>query len=173
MARSDFGDREDLERGAALDLLSGQRLPSFASERDYREWFVVEALPDLIPHLTGGVPLMSFEVEQKLPGGSARIDVIARSVTGDVFGFELKAANRKNPQTARYALMQGIGQALLYQDCLSVRHGRFVPVSLVSDIVFPDVASLMLRHGLMVGLIEANAERIVCMLNGAAVSLHA
>lgn len=157
-----FVGREDISAAQALAMMRDRRSPGFNSEAEYSEWFVHEALPDLMRHITG-CEMSRFAKEHRLQGGAARIDVIARAENGFQVGFELKAANRKNPQTARYALVSGIGQAMLYQDLLSVVNGTHVPVYLVSDIVVDDVAALLLRHGLLIGVIEANRDRVISM----------
>lgn len=159
----DFRDYERLGAGSALSLLADKASAGmFASEADYRRWFVREALEPLLAHLRGGMAVRDVRIERSLGGTGLRLDVEAVLTDGSSVGFELKATNRKNPQTARYALVQGVGQALLYQDLLSAFRGRRTPVFLVSDVVYEPVAELLLRHGLMVGLVEANPTRIVC-----------
>ena len=146
----------------ALGVLRQDSGPvEFGGENAYRQWFVAEALELLFEELTGEV-LDSFQVERRLPSG-VRIDVLAKGRGGAVRGFELKARNRKNPQTAEHALLQGVGQALLYQDILMARFGSAAAMYLVSDAVSERVAGVLLRHGIFVGLVEANTDHILCI----------
>ena len=158
---TEFYGREDLAAADALAMLGPARRASFSSEMEYRDWFVREAMHDLVPQITGS-PVRSYAVEAKV-GARLRIDVLAVDARGVRVGFEAKCANLKNPQTARHHLIQGIGQTLLYHDALSAQFDSFVPVYLVSDIVPAEVAALMMRHALPIGVVEANEERIVCV----------
>lgn len=160
----DFGDYERLGACAALTRLSERPdVPGFKSESEYRAWFVREAVAPIVNHMYAGAAVLRVTTETALGGTGLRLDVLAALDDGRSVGFELKARNPRNPQNGRYELVQGIGQALLYQDVLRALRGAHSQVHLVSDHVHEAVAELMMRHGLMVGLIEANQDRVVCM----------
>jgi hypothetical protein len=162
MARCDFGEMEHLTLAGARGMLAVTAVPYLRGERAYRDWFVTEALIPLLAHAYPDLSVVGIETEKRLNGCDLRIDVLARMDDRRSVGFELKAVNSKNPQTARYRLMQGVGQALLYHDVLSA-HGP-ADVFLVGDVLHPEVLAVCVRHGLPIGVAEANSERIVCAL---------
>lgn len=162
-AKCDFGDRRNLEPAQLFPLLRRSEYELFESEAAYRRWFVSECLDPIISNLYVDDGLLSYRTEIQIPSTTSRIDILATLKSGRQVGFELKARNKKAPHVGKHEIVLGVGQAWLYQDMLTARFGRFVPVFLVCDAASKEVAGLIYRHGNFIGLIEANPANIFCM----------
>ena len=159
----DWGDGHLLSPHDALDQIGCDPKTFFASEKKYQEWFVVNALPVLVPFLSDGAELLSVRTDTRVPGSRMRIDVIAETTGSFILGFELKSSNPRYPSTHIAEVTKGFGQTMLYQDYMRECYGNAARVFLVSDVIPERVGSLTMRHGYIVNLIEANPEMITCM----------
>lgn len=158
--KCDFGDLRSLDPQQLFAVLHKSKYEPFQSEAHYRTWFIDEALIPILSLFWPGRSITKIWRERQLPHGNCRIDVLVILEGGKIIGFELKSRNKKAPQTGTHSAILGIGQALLYQDILTAFHQRFVPVFLVADAVSKEVAGVIWRHGLRIGLIEANPRNI-------------
>ena len=146
----------------AIHELDKDVTPQFNNEREYTEWFISEPLKFFIPHVSNGAELADVQTEKRL--GRLRIDVLATATNGDVFGFELKAQNKRSPQVHAYSVASGIGQALLYQDILCEMYKCNVTVFLTSDQLTSRVAGIVARRDYFIGLLQANKAGSICFM---------
>ena len=159
----DWGDFRTLSPVDAIANICQDSTPYFSSERTYRKWFVDNVLRSLSPYIADGGKIDTIEQDVRVIGSRLRIDVLATTDNGYILGLELKSVNPRHPQCHASEMVKGIGQTLLYEDYLCEYYGQRARVFLVSDTVTDRVASLVMRRGYLVNLIEANHATITCM----------
>jgi len=162
----EWSSQNILTPGDALkDIVEGvdEEKTWFDNEYEYREWFIESALVSLAPYITGGGTVTQVGKEQIVIGSRLRIDVLAETDNGYILGFELKAVNPRYMQNHAFAVMQGVGQTLLYEDYLREAYGDLARVFLVSDSITERVARFVMRHDYIINLIEATPLKITCI----------